>query len=207
MIETLFQRSVTLLEKLTPLRNLSQRVPAIRYILSCACISVCVCVCIYIYLYVMGSYTETILMVVGCSQLQVEFSFLSFNIQTCSVNWKLQGSGPGLELVHVNRTLLDQRVHTIHLCFLPPMIWLFKMQHLWNLPKFANMAMEMSQQYIKFLTLKFWVSISLSMTWRKRWGAVSENSEATPTRGKQLILFLPFRGILTGRRSGPRGTL
>lgn len=82
MIETLFQRSVTLLEKLTPLRNLSQRAPAIRYILSCACISVCV----YIGMYVVGSYMETIIMVAGHPQLQVEFSLLSFNTQTHSVN-------------------------------------------------------------------------------------------------------------------------
>lgn len=60
--------------------------------------------------------------------------------------------------VHGIATLLDQRIHTIRLCFLPPMIWIFRMQHLWNLSKFVNRAMEMSQHYMKFLTLKSSVS-------------------------------------------------
>lgn len=50
----------------------------------------------------------------------------------------------------------------MHLCFLPPMIWLFKMQYLWNFSKFANRAVEMSQQCMKLLTLESWVSIFIN---------------------------------------------
>lgn len=42
------------------------------------------------------------------------------------------------------------------------MIWVFKMQHLWNFIKFTNKAMEISQHDIKLPTLKSWASIFIS---------------------------------------------
>jgi len=42
------------------------------------------------------------------------------------------------------------------------MIWLFKMQYLWNLLKFTNRAMEMSQHGMKLLTLTSWAIIFIS---------------------------------------------
>lgn len=89
MTETLFQKSVTFLEKLTPYRNLAQRVPAIRHILSGKLNYMHVCLCVYIYIY-MGSYNETTIKGAGWSRLKVEFCFPS-NIQTHSVIWKLLG--------------------------------------------------------------------------------------------------------------------
>lgn len=74
MIETLFQRSVTLLEKLTQFRNLAQRAAAIRDILSVKLNYTQVCI------YIIGSY-ETIMNGSGWSQLKEEFCFLS-NVQT-----------------------------------------------------------------------------------------------------------------------------